>query len=72
MIKGCIGFSYISGSLTGDMLLVRGKRVIRVCLPYPLYILMLRLWKTKNILGKIFYYKPNFRTQLEKAKSLSE
>jgi len=70
VIKGCIGFCHIKGSLTGMMLLVRGKRVIEVCLPYPLYILMLRLWKTKNILGKIFYYKPNFKTQLEKAKSL--
>ena len=70
MIKGCIGFTYVEGSLTGMMLLVRGKRVIEISLLYPLYLLMLRLWKTKNILGKIFYYKPNFETQLEKAKSL--
>ena len=68
MIKGCIGFSYISGNLTGDMLLVRGKRVIRVCLPYPLYILMLRLWKTKNILGKILFKKSNFKQEMERAK----
>ena len=27
-IKGCVGFSYCSGRLTGDMLIVRGKRCI--------------------------------------------
>ena len=70
MIKGCIGFTYVEGSLTGMMLLVRGKRVIEISLLYPLYLLMLRLWRTENILGKILYYKPNFKTQLEKAKSL--
>ena len=67
MIKGCIGFTYIKGSLTGMMLLVRGKRVIEVCLPYPLYILMLRLWKTKNILGKIFYKNSTEFDQLKKS-----
>ena len=55
MIKGCIGFSYISGRLFGDMLLVRGKRVVSVPLPYPLYVIMKRLWSSKNILRKIFY-----------------
>jgi hypothetical protein len=55
MIKGCIGFSYISGRLVGDMLLVRGKRVISIPLPYPLYVIMKRLWRSKNILRKIFY-----------------
>ena len=70
MIKGCIGFTYVEGSLTGMMLLVRGKRVIEISLLYPLYLLMLRLWRTENILGKILYYKPKFETQLEKAKSL--
>ena len=70
VIKGCIGFCHIKGSLTGKMLLVRGKRVIEISLLYPLYLLMLRLWRTENILGKILYYKPNFKTQLEKAKSL--
>ena len=72
MIKGCIGFSYISGSLIGHMLIVRGKRVIHIPLPIGILYIMKRLWTTKNILGKIFYYKPNFRTQLEKAKSLSK
>jgi len=55
MIKGCIGFSYISGRLFGDMLIVRGKRVISVPLPYPVYVIMKRLWSSKNILRKIFY-----------------
>ena len=55
MIKGCIGFSYISGRLFGDMLIVRGKRVISIPLPYPVYVIMKRLWRSKNILRKIFY-----------------
>ena len=55
MIKGCVGFSYISGRLFGDMLIVRGKRCISVPLPYPLYVIMKRLWRSKNILRKIFY-----------------
>jgi len=54
-IKGCVGFSYISGRLCGDMLLVRGKRCISVPLPYPIYVIMKRLWSSKNILRKIFY-----------------
>ena len=70
VIKGCIGFSRIGNSLITKMLLVRGKRVVEVPLIWPISTLMIRLWTTKNILGKIFYYKPNFRTQLEKAKSL--
>ena len=55
MIRGCVGFSYISGRLIGDMLIVRGKRVISVPLPYPVYVIMKRLWSSKNILRKIFY-----------------
>jgi len=57
MISGCIGFSYIHGRLIGDMLLVRGKRVIHVPLPYPIYVLMIKLWKSENILGKFFFRK---------------
>jgi len=72
VIKGCIGFSRIGNSLITKMLLVRGKRVVEVPLIWPISTLMIRLWKTKNILGKILYYKPNFKTQLEKAKSLSK
>jgi len=67
MIKGCVGFSHISGSLTGNMILVRGKRVKEVCLPYPLYILMLRLWNSKNILRKIFYKNSTEFDHLEKS-----
>jgi hypothetical protein len=57
MIKGCIGFSYVSGHLCGSMLLVRGKRVVEVRLPVGLYSIMARLWKRENFLGKILYEK---------------
>ena len=67
MIKGCIGFIHIEGRLIGKMLLVRGKRVIEVSLPYPLYILMLRLWNSKNILGKILYRNSTGFDQLKKS-----
>ena len=55
MIKGCIGFSYISGRLLGDMLIVKGKRVISVPLPIGVYHVMKRLWRRENILGKILF-----------------
>ena len=70
MIKGCVGFSYCSGRLTGDMLLVRGKRCISVPLPIGVYHIMARLWKRKNILGKILFSKPSMAFELEKAKRL--
>ena len=70
MIKGCIGFSYISGRLYGHMLIVRGKRVINIPLPIGVYHVMVRLWKRKNILGKILYKESNWRKELEQAKSL--
>ena len=57
MIKGCVGFSYISGRLYGHMLIVRGKRVINIPLPIGVYHVMVRLWKRKNILGKILFKK---------------
>jgi len=57
MIKGCVGFSYISGRLYGHMILVRGKRVINIPLPIGIYWLMKRLWTRKNILGKILFKK---------------
>jgi len=57
MIKGCIGFSYVKGHLCGHMLLVRGKNTIRVPLIWPLYYVMCRLWRPKNILGKILFKK---------------
>jgi len=71
MIKGCVGFSYCSGRLFGDMLIVRGKRCISVPLPYPIYLLMARLWKRKNILGKILFSKSDMAFELERAKRLS-
>ena len=55
MIKGCIGFSYISGRLVGDMLIVKGKRVISVPLPIGVYHILKRLWRRENILGKILF-----------------
>jgi len=71
MIKGCVGFSHIEGRFIGYMILVKGKRCISVPLPYPIYLLMARLWKRKNILGKFLYEKPSWEVQLERAKSLS-
>tara|TARA_A100001011_G_scaffold347334_1_gene384388 strand:- start:50 stop:259 length:210 start_codon:yes stop_codon:yes gene_type:complete len=68
MIKGCIGFSYISGRLFGQMMLVRGKRVIHVPLPIGIYSVMLRLWKRKNILGKILFKKSTDWQDIRKAK----
>ena len=57
MIKGCIGFSYISGRLLGDMLIVKGKRVISVPLPWFVIPYMSRLWRRENILGKFLFKK---------------
>ena len=69
MIKGCVGFSYISGRLYGHMLIVRGKRVINIPLPIGVYHVMVRLWKRKNILGKFLFKKSDWRKELEQAKS---
>ena len=55
MIKGCVGFSYIKGNLFGTMILVRGKRTLHVPLPMFMYHIMVKLWKRKNILGKILF-----------------
>ena len=70
MIKGCVGFSIISGRLYGHMLIVRGKRVINIPLPIGVYHVMVRLWKRKNILGKILFKKEPWSVQMERAKSL--
>ena len=70
MIKGCVGFSYISGRLYGHMLIVRGKRVINIPLPIGVYHVMVQLWKRKNILGKILFKKEPWSVQMERAKSL--
>ena len=57
LIRNCVGFSYNKGHLCGHMLIVRGKCVDKVSLPYPIYLVMARLWKRKNILGKILFRK---------------
>lgn len=57
LIRNCVGFSYNRGHLCGHMLLVRGKRVVKVRLVWPLYVVMARLWISKNILGKILFRK---------------
>ena len=57
MIKGCVGFSIISGRLIGDMILVSGKRVIHVPLPIGIYSVMAKLWRRENILGKFLFKK---------------
>ena len=60
LIKGCVGFSRIHGHLCGDMLIVRGNRCISVPLPIPIYYVMSRLWRRKNILGKILFKKRTY------------
>ena len=70
MIKGCVGFSIISGRLIGDMIIVSGKRVLHIPLPIGMYHLMKRLWRRENILGKILFSKPNMAFELERAKRL--
>ena len=60
MIKGCVGFSYISGHLFANMILVRGKKTIDIPLPYPVYVIMSRLWKRENFLGKILFNKSTY------------
>ena len=62
MIRGCVGFSIISGRLVGNMICVRGKRVVHIPLPIGVYHVMAQLWKRKNILGK-FLFKDS-RTEL--------
>ena len=70
MIKGCVGFSHIRGHFFGNMILVRGKRTIDIKLPYPIMLVMARLWRSDNFLGKFLYEKKSWQVQLEEAKSL--
>ena len=67
MIKGCVGFSIISGRLIGDMILVSGKRTIHVKLPIGVYHLMKQLWRRENILGKFLFKKSDnvFKSNIE-------
>jgi len=60
MIKGCVGFSRIHGHLCGDMIMVRGKETVHVRLPLPIYFVMARLWRRKNILGKFLFKKATY------------
>ena len=66
MIRGCIGFVRQGNSLITKMLLVRGKRVVEVPLIWPLSILMIKVWNSKNILRKIFYKNSTEFDQLKK------
>ena len=70
MIKGCIGFSHVKGHFFGNMILVRGKRTIDIPLPYPIMLVMARLWRSDNFLGKFLYEKKSWQVQLDEAKSL--
>ena len=72
MIKGCVGFSHIQGHLFGNMILVRGKRTLDIKLPYPIMLVMARLWRSDNFLGKFLYEKKSWQVQLDEAKSLKE
>jgi len=56
-IKGCIGFSYISGRLCGHMMIVRGKRVINIPLIRPIFDLYRWLYGSK--LKSLFYSNEN-------------
>ena len=67
MIKGCVGFSHIRGRLFGNMILVRGKRTLNIPLPYPILLVMARLWRRKNFLGKILFKKSIDFDQFKKA-----
>jgi len=66
MIKGCVGFSHIEGRFIGYMILVRGKKTYSVSLPWPVYVIMKRLWKSKNILGNFLYRNSTEFDQLRK------
>jgi len=70
MIKGCVGFSHVKGHFFGNMILVRGKRTVDIKLPYPIMLIMARLWRNDNFLGKFFYRKRTWQDQLDEAKSL--
>jgi len=57
-IKGCVGFSHIEGRFIGYMILVRGSKTVSVSLPWPVYSLMKRLWRSKNGLRNFLFEKP--------------
>ena len=57
IIRGCVGFSYISGRLIGHMIVVRGKRVINIPLIKPVYNLYKWLYGSK--IKSLFYSNKN-------------
>ena len=67
MIKGCVGFSHVKGHFFGNMILVRGKRTLDIKLPYPIMLVMARLWRRENFLGKILFKNSTEFDQLRKA-----
>ena len=70
MIKGCVGFSHIKGRLIGYMILVRGSKTVSVSLPWPVYSIMKRLWKSENGLRNFLFEKPKNDFQSLRLKSL--
>ena len=68
MIRGCVGFSRVSGKLYGHMIIVKGKRCIHVPLPIGVYSVMAQLWKRQNILGKFLFKKSMDWVDIRKAK----
>ena len=67
MIRGCVGFSYVSGCLYGTMICVRGKDTVNIRLPFGLYHIFKRLWRRENILGKFLFKESDnvFKTKVE-------
>jgi len=57
-IKGCVGFSHIEGRFIGYMICVRGSKTVSVSLPWPVYVIMKRLWKSENGLRNFLFEKP--------------
>ena len=72
MIKGCVGFSHIEGRFIGYMILVKGQRTISVSLPWPVYVILKRLWRSKNILGNFLFEKSTDFRKLEEYRKAKE
>ena len=58
MIKGVVGFSHIKGRCIGYMICVRGSKTVSVSLPWPVYVIMKRLWSSENGLRNFLFEKP--------------
>ena len=57
MITGCIGFAHQKGRFLGVMILVKGKTTKNIYLPYPIYVMMARLWMSENFLRNFLFKK---------------